>query len=477
MGNLNYKIVVFITTVLQFLLSSFIFSSDSYDKTIIEEKVLALENILVEPKYTNVVEGYIKGYTIRRRESAERILGRQVLYFPVFEKLLKRNGLPESIKYLSVVESALVPNAVSHAEAVGLWQFVEETGKSYGLKIDKNIDERCDPVKSTVAAIRFLKDLHRKYQSWELALAAYNSGAGRVSRAIKRARSKDFWRIRRYLPRETRNYVPAYIAAVYLLKHYEDHQLTPRYPELDLQITSSLTIYNSFTFHELAQITDLPIEIIEGLNPTYVRGFIPDNPNGHTLTLPKRSIHLMEEFLESQIPDSDYQPLQSEPILVFRPSVNTEEYYYRTLYIAQIDQDINNLAEVLNCTSHQLKAWNNLQSNDIFAGQELILYLPKDVRPQKQYMEYIRIQPFEPIKPKIEIHPIAYTSRYESYEVTFLEEFGDPFLYYRLKKKQRLEKVAKQLISISLEELATLNNISPDAVLKAGTKLKIKKLY
>ena len=477
MGNLNFRLVVIITTLLQFVISSYILSFNPYDKSIVEEKVLALENILVEPRYTSVVEGYIKGYTIRKRASAERILGRQVLYFPIFEKLLKRNGLPESIKYLSVVESALVPNAVSHADAVGLWQFVEETGKSYGLKITSNIDERCDPEKSTTAAINFLKDLHRKYQSWELALAAYNSGAGRVSRAIKRARSKDFWRLKRYLPRETRNYVPAYIAAVYLLKHYEDHQLNPQYPDLDLQITSTLTVYNSFSFHELAQITDLPIEVIEKLNPIYISGFIPENPNGNSLTLPQRAIAQMEEFLENQMPDSDYQPLQSEPILVFRPAVNTNEYYYRTLYIAQIDQDIENLAEVLNCTAHQLKAWNNLQTNSIYAGQELILYLPKDVKPQKQYMEYIRIQPFEPITHQIEIHPLDITPLHESYQVRFLEEYGDPFLYYRLRKKQRLEKVAKLLIGVSLEEILALNDYPAGTMLKAGTKIKIKKLF
>lgn len=154
-----------------------------------------MTDIIVEPRYTSVVESYVKGYVVRNRKNAENILGRQVMYFPVFDEHLAQKGLPESLKYLSIVESALVPKAYSRAKAVGLWQFMDYTGKEYGLKINKYVDERRDVIKSTEAALRFLAFLHHKYKDWALAIAAYNSGAGRVSRAIKRARSKNFWKI------------------------------------------------------------------------------------------------------------------------------------------------------------------------------------------------------------------------------------------------------------------------------------------
>ena len=175
--------------------------------------------------------------------------------------------MPLDLKFLSVVESALNPMAVSRSGAVGLWQFMPATGREYGLKISRYVDERKDPVKSTLAAIKYLKKQYNRYGNWELALAAYNGGPGRVNRAIKRGRSKNFWRIRKYLPRETRNYVPAYIAATYIANFYHMHDLVPIYPDLELQLTESVKVYETLNFSEIEAITGTPEYIIEILNP------------------------------------------------------------------------------------------------------------------------------------------------------------------------------------------------------------------
>ena len=220
-----------------------------YNKADVTPRVQTLQTI-VTPKYTSAVEGYIKGYTIRNREKSELILGRASRYFPMFEKYLKEAGLPDDLKYLSVVESALVPKALSRVGAGGLWQFMPPTGASYGLKIDRYVDDRSCPHKSTQAAMKHLASLYKRFQNWELALAAYNSGGGRVNRAIKMARSKNFWKVQRYLPRETRNYVPAFIAATYLYKYYTAHELLPVYPELDLQLTETMRVYSYLSFQK-----------------------------------------------------------------------------------------------------------------------------------------------------------------------------------------------------------------------------------
>ena len=194
-----------------------------YDEAAVIERLKSIENPLVENRYNSIVRGYIKGYLFWNRDKTERILGRTVLYFPLMEEYLSKRNMPDKLKYLSVVESALYPHGVSRVGAVGLWQFMPETGKEYGLEINEFVDERKDPNKSTQAALDYLSRQYMKYGDWALALAAYKSGSGRVSRAIKRGRSKNFWRIRRYLPRETRNYVPAYIAATYMMEYYKEH--------------------------------------------------------------------------------------------------------------------------------------------------------------------------------------------------------------------------------------------------------------
>jgi len=209
----------------------------------IRDRLSRITSSVAPPRFTSVVKSYINTYTVKKRQHTEAMLGRISIYFPMFEKYLSENNLPVDLKYLSIVESALNPKAVSRSGAVGLWQFMPPTGKENGLKINSTVDERRDPHKSTLAAAKYLKKQYKRYNNWELALAAYNGGPGRVNRAIKRGRSKNFWRIKRYLPKETQNYVPAFIAATYVVNYYPEHNLVPVYPEIDLQMTELIKIY------------------------------------------------------------------------------------------------------------------------------------------------------------------------------------------------------------------------------------------
>ncbi len=454
-------------------------SKYEYNAAEVEGRVKSMNDIIVEPKYTSVVEAYIKGYVIRNRENSENILGRQVIYFPIFEQHLQENNLPESLKYLSIVESALVPDAYSRARAVGLWQFMEYTGREYGLRINKYVDERRDVIRSTEAAIKFLSFLHDKYKNWALAIAAYNSGAGRVSRAIKRARSKNFWKIRRYLPRETRNYVPAFIAASYLMKHYDEHGLLPNYPDLDLQITENIKVYGGFTFNQIAQITDLPLETIEFLNPAYRQGFIPSDVEGYNLILPKRVMPALKEYLDGIRPDYSKSISMDSMVIIRRPANNPSNYkYFKSIFVVQEDQPLSELAGKLNRSVHQLKAWNNLKSNQLREGQEIIVYLPKEVKRLRNAFEFIPMKSFEPIPTMKLDKPLAYVPSYRKEDRRTMVRVSSPkFLYYKVRKKQRLVQIAKKIYGVSLEEIARLNNFPSDYVVKAGTEIRIKRLY
>ena len=446
-----------------------------YDRAVVKERLKQLSNEVVKPKYTTAVEGYIKGYTIRNRAKAERILGRSIVYFPLFEEALEKHNLPHDLKYLSVVESALAAKATSRVGAGGLWQFMPGTAKQYGLQINQYIDERSDPILATEAAMLHLSKLYARFKDWPLALAAYNSGSGRVRRAIRRSGRRDFWRLQRYLPRETRNYVPAFIGASYLLHYYEEHELQPEYPVLDIQMTETILVYGNYSFYQIAQLTQLPLDIIETLNPAYEKGFIPHHPEGHYLTLPKRVMQAFKDYVEAQRPDRVYDPnefLISAPVYITYNTELSNANYQKLNHTVLANEDLLSIAKVYQCTVHQLRAWNNLNTEEIIAGQQLIVYAPK------QLLRYSPLEKMEPLVPIAVMMPkqVEHEPRFMVDNSTVLKK--EQFIYFVVPRKMRLKALRNRFPSVTLDDIRDLNNIErPNPELAVGTRLKIKKRW
>ena len=258
----------------------------SYSKEVILDRLDAYEGI-INIKYTKDVRSEIKAYTRYARKSSESILGKSSMYFQMIDDSLQKYNLPKELKYMIVIESRCDIKAKSPVGAAGLWQFMPATGRKYGLAINNYVDERLDPYKATSAAMNYLSDLYARFGDWTLAIAAYNCGEGNMQKAIRKAKSKNFWRVRKYLPKETQKYIPKYIGATYLMDNYLFYDLHPAYPDYDLQLTKTVKVYDRKSFKQIAEDTGYPIELIKKLNPAYKRGIIPPSANGYSLILPR----------------------------------------------------------------------------------------------------------------------------------------------------------------------------------------------
>lgn len=441
-----------------------------YDEEEVKKRLQYLSQDIVEVKYVSAVKGYIKGYVTRRRKHSEIVLGRSIRYFPIFEHYLEKHGLPEALKYLPIVESALNPTAISRVGAGGLWQFMPATGKERGLDINKYVDERFDPIKSTEAAMEHLHRQYKRFDDWALALAAYNSGSGRVSRAIKRSRSKNFWRLMRYLPRETRSYVPAFIAATYLVDYYEEHNLKPDYPELDLQITETIRVYDNHSFYRIAQVTGLPLDIIEALNPSYKKGYIPISRKGNYLTLPIRVMEAFKSYIVASRPDSkQYMPVFSGPVYFTRPANQEKPSYIKSSYVVLEGETLRSIAQNLKVSVHQIRAWNKLKGNDITPGQTLIVFTPKKIKRLIERGETMSV-----------LAPIAVPSLQllEDHGFNTYLPLGDylgHFFYFPITDKIRPEALAAYLEVEDVKAFKQLNNIEKNKKLRSGTWVKVRR--
>lgn len=344
----------------------------SFPDTVYEQRIAALDRLTpFDLTFNNTVKDYIDLYAVRKRNLTSRMLGLAELYFPMFEEMLDKYNLPLELKYLAVVESALHPKAGSRAGAKGIWQFMYGTGKVYGLEVNSYVDDRFDVYKSSIAACEHLTDLYEIYQDWSLVLAAYNSGAGNVNKAIRRAGGvKNYWAIWPYLPRETRGYVPAFIAVNYVMKYAAEHNLYPVHPGILFNEVDTVMISKTLAFDQLIEFLKIPYDEIEFLNPSFKLGIIPASPeNEYVLRLPRR--HACEFVSKEQ---EVYNFKTQKGIEQEKLMAQVEKAKDLDVHIVKKGENLAGIAKKHGTTVENIKSLNGLKSNMIHPGQRLSVY-------------------------------------------------------------------------------------------------------
>ena len=346
---------------------------DPIPDIVYRDRVANLPNI-IPATYNQIVRRFIELYIYQRRQQVSNMLAVGEYYFPIFEQALEENGLPLELKYLPVIESGLNPNAMSRAGAAGLWQFIYSTGKVYGLQINSLTDERRDPVKSTQAAMLFLKALYDMFGDWNLAIAAYNCGPGNVRKAIARSGgSRDFWKIYYHLPRETRSYVPLFIAANYAMYYHEAHGICPAQLNYRL-VADTFMIHQNMHFQQISDVCHVPIESLKQLNPHFRNNIAhgtADKPG--ILYLPAEYTPTFITFQDS-IANYKRQELLTANLSKAPAKAGNRAEGEAIVYRVRSGDNLYNIARKYHVTVKQLKTWNNLKSDMLRVGQRLIIY-------------------------------------------------------------------------------------------------------
>lgn len=344
------------------------FESNVPDEVYIER--IKKMNSFISLPYNEIVKNYIILYSEKMPTKMSHILGLCQYYMPIFEDIFNQYDIPQELKAMAVIESAMNPLAVSRAGAKGMWQFMYSTAKMYGLHIDSFVDERLDPVKSAEAAAQYLQDSYEIFGDWNLAIASYNCGAGNVNKAIRRSGGKRaFWDIWPYLPRETRGYVPAFVGALYTMTYYKEHGIRPEAVEIPAHI-DTLKINKQLHLRQVADLTAAPLEELKNLNPQYRHEIIPGESREYILRIPYEYTNAFIEYEDSVYRHKAEEYFNPVTIKKIKDGADGERIVYRV----KNGDYLGRIASRHRCTVAQIKRWNNLSSNNIRVGQRLVIY-------------------------------------------------------------------------------------------------------
>ena len=415
-------------------------------------------NSFITLPYNDIVKNYIIKYSEKMPSSIGKILGLCEYYMPIFQEIFNQYDMPEELRAMAVIESAMNPLATSRVGAKGMWQFMYSTAKSYGLHIDSFVDERVDPIKSAHAAAQYLQDAYEIFGDWNLAIASYNCGAGNVNKAIRRSGSRAFWDLWPYLPRETRGYVPAFVGALYTMNYYKEHGIRP---------VAVATPEHVDTFHinkmlhlkQVSELTGAPLEDLKNLNPQYRHEIIPGNDRQYILRIPYKYTNA---FLQNE--DSLYRhkaDIYFNPVTIKK--IKEDGDGVRIVYRVKSGDYLGRIAINHGTTVAKIKKWNNLKSNDIRVGQRLIIYRGGNAPASTSSSSASKQTAAKPA-----------SSSTSSAKTVSAIPAGTPYTTYTVKSGDSLYIIAKQFPGVSAQNIMDFNGIGTN--IKPGMKIKIPTL-
>ncbi len=451
------------------------FASDTLQRELPDSVYISrLQNLdsYISLPYNESVKKFINFYVNRRKGMVSIMMGLTNYYFPLFEEALARYDLPLELKYLPIIESALNPKIVSRAGASGLWQFMHGTAKMYGLEINSYIDERNDPIKATDAAARYLKDLYAIYGDWHVVIAAYNCGPGNINKAVRRSGGKQgYWEIYSKLPKETRGYIPIFIAANYVMNYAKEHNLFAVKPTFKI-LTDTIVVNSYLNFEQIASVLNIPVMEIRQLNPQYKRDIIPAKANKqYVLKLP---IDKVSPFIDSQTQIFAYNRDKYFPnnqIVPVRDEHGRSLYFdtdgkKKIIYTVKTGDNPRSVANKYKISTSLLAEWNHIRHNRIKAGQKLTIYLEDKTSEAAASTKRATTDSLKAAN----ANAIA-QKQLES--ITGPLTFNAEFTFYTVRPGDSLYTIAKQFAGVSDLEIKLLNNIKNTRGLMIGQKLKI----
>lgn len=441
-----------------------------FPDSVYRERLKAIQSLVNLP-YNSIVRNHIHVYTGRKRDRFEIMLGLREYYFPMIEDIFDSYGLPTELKYMAVIESALNPNAVSRVGATGMWQFMYSTGRQYGLTINSIVDERRDPVKATHAAARYIKDLYRVYKDWGLVIAAYNCGPGNVNKAIRRSGNrKDYWEIYYRLPRETRGYLPGYIAATYAMTYFKEHNIKPVKVTFPL-VTDTIMVTYDIHLQQISEVLSVPYDELRTLNPQYRAGIIPGSSMPMPLTLPlikTGEFITLQDSIASYRADHYLKP-QTQTASPTRSTYIPPDIKGKAklIYTVKEGDNLGYIASWYNVGLSNIRYWNNIYRNTIRIGQNITVFVDPS---RKDYYDAVNSLSFEEKQKRIGKTVTASTQTPEAK----VQQNGD-YIYHTVRSGDTVWDIAKKYDGVTVSEILSLNGMNSSGKLAVGQKIKIKR--